>query len=109
MSDEKVDAIEAILDENNTENVVLYNSDNEAVEFEQIAVIPLEDKDYVILKPVEPLEGMKDDEALVFAIEEDENEDDVQLVLEQDEEVIDEVFNVYDKLFEETVNNNNNN
>ena len=107
MSDEKLDAIEAILDENNTENVVLYNSDNEAVEFEQIAVIPLEDKDYAILKPVELLEGMKEDEALVFALEEDENEDDVQLVLVQDEEVIDEVFDVYDKLFEEMLNNNN--
>ena len=97
--EEKKDAIEAIFDENNTDNVVLYNADDEAVEFEQIAIIPLDDEDYAILRPVEPLEGMKEDEALVFVLQEDE-EGEKELVIVQDEKIIDKVFDIYDDLFE---------
>ena len=100
MEENKMDAIDAIFDENNTDNVVLYNADDEAVEFEQIAIIPIDDNDYAILKPVVPLEGMKEDEALVFVLEEDE-EGEQQLTIVQDEKIIDKVFDVYDKLYEE--------
>ena len=102
---EKVNAIDAIFDENNTENVVLYNADNEAVEFEQIAIVPIEEKDYAILKPVVPLEGMKDDEAMVFELQENEDGE-RQLVMALEEEVIDKVFDIYEKLFEEANKNN---
>lgn len=97
---EKVNAIDAIFDENNTENVVLYNADDEAVEFEQIAIIPLGDSDYAILKPVVPLDGMTDDEAIVFELSETEDEE-RQLIMTQDADVIDKVFDIYEKLFEE--------
>ena len=45
--------IEQILDENNMENVVLYDTDNKPIEFEQVAVIPLENDEllYAILIP----------------------------------------------------------
>lgn len=99
---ERLDAIDAIFDENNTENVVLYNADDEAVEFEQIAIIPIDEIDYAILKPVIPLEDMKDDEALVFALE-DGDDGERQLVIVQDEDIINQVFDVYDKLYEESM------
>ena len=83
-------AIEMILDENNDENIVLYNEEGEAVEFEQIALIPLNGTDFVSLHPVE---GMADDEALVFAIEEVDGED--ALVLVEDDDVVDAVFEEY--------------
>lgn len=83
-------AIEMILDENNDENIVLYNEEGEAVEFEQIALIPLNGTDFVILHPVE---DMADDEALVFAIEEVDGED--ALVLVEDDDVVDAVFEEY--------------
>ena len=83
-------AIEMILDENNDENIVLYNEEGEAVEFEQIALIPLNGTDFVILHPVE---CMADDEALVFAIEEVDGED--ALVLVEDDDVVDAVFEEY--------------
>ena len=102
---EKVNAIDAIFDENNTENVVLYNADDEAVEFEQIAIVPIEEKDYAILKPVVPLEGMNDDEAMVFELQENEDGE-RQLVMALEEEVIDKVFDIYEKLFEEANKNN---
>ena len=45
-------AIEKLLDENNNENIVLFDENDNATEFEQVALIPLEDKTYAILKPV---------------------------------------------------------
>ncbi len=102
---EKMNAIDAIFDENNTENIVLYNADDEAVEFEQIAIVPIEENDYAILKPVVPLEGMSDDEAMVFELQEND-EGERQLVMVQEEDVIDKVFDIYEKLFEEANKNN---
>ena len=102
---EKINAIDAIFDENNTENIVLYNADDEAVEFEQIAIVPIEENDYAILKPVVPLEGMSDDEAMVFELQEND-EGERQLVMVQEEDVIDKVFDIYEKLFEEANKNN---
>ncbi len=92
-------AIEMLLDENNTDNLFLFNEFDELVEFEQIAVIPLEEKVFAILCPVEPLEGMEQDEGLVFAIEEIDNED--CLVIVEDADTINAVFDLYYKLLEE--------
>ena len=78
-----------IYDENNDQNIIMYNEKNEPVEFEQIAYVPIEDKDYVILKPVEPFENMAEDEKgqdLVFVV---------------DDEVVDNVFDIYNKLYDQ--------
>ena len=92
--------IEKILDENNEDNIILYDEDNNPVEFEQVAVIPMDDSVYVILVPVTPMEGVGEDEGVVFVIEEDEDGDALlSLVVEDD--VIDAVFNEYDSLLEE--------
>ena len=92
--------IEKILDENNEDNIILFDDDNNPVEFEQVAVIPMDDSVYVILVPVTPMEGVGEDEGVVFVIEEDdEGEALLSLVVEDD--VIDAVFNEYDSLLEE--------
>ena len=49
MAEEFLSPIDMLLDENNTENIKLYNEENQEVEFEQIALIPIEDKTYAIL------------------------------------------------------------
>lgn len=92
-------SIEKILDENNQENVILYDDKNNPVEFSQVAVIPLNEKIYVILKPVNQIPDLHEDEALVFGIEEIEDED--CLVLIDDEEIIIKVFDVYYDLLRE--------
>ena len=76
------------------------NERGEKIVFEQIAVIPKVEELYCILKPVEPIDGLEEDEALVFKILENE-EGDASLMLETDEDVIDEVFNVYYDLLDE--------
>lgn len=89
-----------IYDENNSDNIVLYNEHGEPVEFEQVAVIPYEGVVYVILHPVTKLEGLGEGEGLVFVIEEDEVEGEI-MKLVVDEGIIDAVFDIYDRLVEE--------
>lgn len=96
MKETKLSPIDMLLDEKNDENIVLYDENNKENEFEQIAVIPVEDKTYVLLRPVEQWDGLGEDEAVVFAIEEIDDED--CLILEEDDKVIDKVFDAYYEL-----------
>lgn len=93
------DIIAALLDENNTDPISLYNGDDDLVEFKQIAVIPYDDRLYCILKPMEHMEGVADDEAVVFYIDQDEDSDDI-ITMVTDGEIIDAVFNIYYKLLD---------
>ena len=88
--------IDALLDESNGDNIVIYNEAGDPVEFEQIALIPMEEKIHAILKPVTPLPGIRPDEALVFCIDEIDGEECLTLVTEED--VMDAVFEEYYKL-----------
>ena len=92
-------AIDQILDENNTDPVVFYNEMGDAVSFEQIALIPLNGRIYVILKPTEKMEGVGEDEAFVFEITEQDGEE--VIVIVEDFTVINAVFDEYEKLLEE--------
>ena len=90
--------IDAIFDPDNNDAVILFSENGEEIAFEQIAVIPIKDKPYVILKPIQPMEGVGEDEGLVFAIKGKEGEEILELVV--DEKIIDDVFTVYDQLVE---------
>lgn len=91
--------VEQILDESNNDNIVLYDSENKPIEFEQIAVIPLERTNtlYAILIPVTPMQGVEAGEGVLFAIDE-ENAD---LSVVNDNAIIDEVLTIYQTLIEE--------
>ena len=101
---ENINPIEKLFDEENTDNITLLGDDGKEVEFEQVAIISLEDKDYAILALVNPPEGVDGDEGIVFAIEEDENGN-VQLATVTDDKIIDSVFDVYDQLWEAEMEN----
>lgn len=93
------DPINQILDENNLENIIMFDDENKPIEFEQVAVIPLENDEllYAILIPITPMQGVNEGEGVVFAI--DEVKHDIQVV--NDEKKIDAVLTVYQKLLEE--------
>ena len=94
--------IDCLFDEDNNEPIFLFNEKGEKVEFEQIALIPVEERIFAILKPVEKIEGIGEDEALVFeVVEGEEDEEDDYLNLVSDVELIDKVFDVYNKLIDE--------
>ncbi len=96
---EELNPIDCIFDENNTDPIVLYNEKGEGVQFEQIALIPLDERAFVILKPLIQMEGIGEDEALVFEIIENANEDEEDfLALVVDVDTIERVFKVYDGL-----------
>lgn len=90
---ENLSPLDALLDENNDDNIVLYNEEEQPVEFVQIAIVVLDGVVYPILKPAAPMEGIAENEALVFTIREIDGED--CLVLEEDDAIIDAVFEDY--------------
>ena len=64
---------EKIIDPNNFENIVITNSKGTVFEFEQIALIPLHEVGYAILKPLNPsLFNLENDEPLVFKLNDEE-------------------------------------
>lgn len=99
MAEEFLSPIDMLLDENNTDNIKLFNEENEEVEFEQIALVPIEEKVYAILKPVQTMEGVAEDEALVFGIEEIDDED--CLVIVEEDAIVDKVFEEYYKMLKD--------
>ncbi len=93
--------IDALFDEENNDAIILFNEKGEEIAFEQIALIPLE-KTYAILKPIQPMEGLGENEGLVFSIEINEESNQEYLALVTDFDIIDKVFNVYDQLVEDS-------
>ena len=96
------DPIDMLLDENCSENITLFDEENKPVEFEQIALIPLDDCLFAILRPVNDT-SLAEDEALVFELTEDIDEDgdgDVSIHYVDDEDLANKVFEEYNKLFE---------
>ena len=96
--------MDILLDPNSDENIILYNENDEPVEFEQIAIIVYKKKGYALLHPVESEKhGISEDEALVFQLHRNEGGD-PYLTLEEDEKIIEAVFKQYDKLYKEENN-----
>ncbi len=87
-------------DENDEDVITLTMSDGEEVDFIEIAGIKLESGYYLILQPVELLDGMDEDEALVFKVEkgvDGENTYNIEL----DDKINDAVFAEYNRLLDE--------
>ena len=92
---------EEMLDEEYADDIVtLMTESGEEVDFVEIAGINHKGKFYAILQPVELLDGMEDDEALVFEVVRNaDGSDGFNVVL--DDEIIDAVFEEYNRLLEE--------
>ena len=93
-------AIDKLFDENNNDNIVLYNEKGEATEFEQVAIIPHGGKIYTLLSLATPTDDISEDEGFVFSIDTSE-EGKKTLSLVTDDAVIDAVFKVYEDLLDE--------
>jgi hypothetical protein len=93
-------AIDKLFDENNNDNIVLYNKKGEATEFEQVAIIPHGGRIYALLSLATPTDEIGEDEGFVFLIDTAEDGQKM-LVLVTDDAVIDAVFGVYEDLLDE--------
>ena len=96
---EAKDPIAQILDEDNTENIFYPDANNVPIEFEQVALIPLDstEKLYTILIPVTPMENVEEGEGVLFEVDEKNR----KLIPINDNKIIDEVLEIYQKLIEE--------
>ena len=92
-------AIEQILDEENDETVYLKSDKDGSIQaFEQMALVPYDKRLYVILVRKEDFDsGNLDSSGLVFEVDEKNQ----KLNEVEDDNIIFEVFDLYDKMFEE--------
>ena len=82
-------------DDDGDDTITLLTANGEEVEFIEIAGIEHRGHYYAILQPVELLEGMADDEALVFEVSRDGSEN---FEIVTDDRIIDAVFAKYEQL-----------
>lgn len=104
--EERLNILDILLDEDNKEPIVLVDSEGRKLSFEQIAVIPYNEKVYCVLKPIDQIDNVADDEAIVFYVDEREGQEPVLLV-ETDEKVAMDVFDEYYNLLDERDGENN--
>ena len=76
------------------EILTLYDEDNKPVQFRQVACVEYKDEFYALVQPVEPMEGLGEDEAIIFKLEEQDDDTDLFLPVE-DEDLLEAVFNEY--------------
>ena len=82
--------IKALLNEKCDDNIILLFGDIE-IEFEQMALILVRNNSYAILRPITIMDGIDNDEGLVFLIDEIE----YKVILIEDVDVIVDVYEVY--------------
>jgi len=103
-SDKKKDILDILLDKDNKDPITMFLSSGKKIRFEQVAVIPhwIDEQMtlFAVLKPIEEIEGIGEDEAMVFRVETDDTGETV-LILEKDEMIAIEVFNKYYDLLED--------
>lgn len=84
--------------------ITLMTANGEEVDFVEVAGIAYRGNFYAILQPVELLEGMEEDEALVFKVSRGKDGED-RFEIELDDTIIDAVFDEYNKLLDEADGN----
>ncbi|MGN0748697.1 MAG: DUF1292 domain-containing protein [Christensenellales bacterium] len=100
MEKEEMDVLDILLDEENDDPISLFDENDNEIKFEQVAIIPENEKIYAILKPIDEMEGVEDDEAIVFVVDQDEEGNSV-LIVEKDEPTAIKVFDKYYQLLDE--------
>ena len=84
---------------NDIKGLTITLDDGTELEFLEVATIPLNDINYLIMQPKESTDVISSEEAIVCKVIENENDFDYEIVT--DDAIIDEVFNKYDELFSE--------
>lgn len=95
----KLDLLDVLLDPDNKDPITLLDGNGQELEFEQICVLPIDNKLYCLLKPLFKIEELNGDEAIAFEVK--ANDEGVSyLEVVSDEEIEKQVFEEYNKEFE---------
>lgn len=96
----EIDILDLLLDDTYEKPIFLYDEENNKVAFEKVAIINLDGNLFFLLSPLDYVDGIGSDEAVVFkAIEDFEGNN--YIVVEDDEEVVVKVFDEYYRLLGE--------
>ena len=102
--EKSLDLLDVLLDKDNKEPIVLMDEKGRQIAFEQVAIIPYDIKEerflYCVLKPIDQVDGVAEDEAIVFVVDQDKTGNTI-LRVEEDEERAIAVFDKYYDLLEE--------
>ena len=105
----RIDLLDVLLDEDNKDPIVLMDDRGKQIAFAQVAIIPFgegdEKKLYVILKPIDKIDGMEDDEVLVFIVLSDDYGNTIVKV-EENVEIAQAVMERYKELLKQARNKN---
>lgn len=88
------------MDNNQDEIITLRSATGEDIDFIAVAEINHKGGYYLILQPVELLEGMEENEAIVFKIVRDRDGSET-LHVELDDSIVDGVFEKYERLIDD--------
>lgn len=94
------DLLDILLDEENSEPIVIAGDDGEEIMFDQLCVITFEEELYCVLSPITHIEGVGENEVLIFHIDAQEGK---KTMLNQvsDDKVLDAVFGIFEQMLEE--------
>ncbi len=92
------------LDEELNNIIVLNDENGEEVQFEFLDLVEYEQEEYVILLPITN-EGEEDlGEVVILKVEETESEDEESYVSVDDEETLNQVFEIFKEKFKDEIN-----
>lgn len=89
--------IDRFFDEENDDKIFLKDNDGKEIEFEQVATVDYEANYYAILHPLSKVDGVGEDEGVVFLIDEVED----KLVYIDDTDIIDGVFAAFCEMLDD--------
>ncbi len=86
-----------LYDDNDDGNIVLMDESGEEIEFEQVAIFTIDEKDYAMLHPITKIEGLDDDVVILFHMDEEND----RLTAVEDQKILDEAYALYEELLDE--------
>lgn len=92
--------LQILRDPNHSEDIQLQGENGKRIDFHQIYVCVLERKLYCILKPIDKIQDVEENEVMVFGLEENEELGMHQLLIVLDEKLAKKVFEMYEQQFE---------
>lgn len=84
--------------------IVLNDEEGKEVEFEFLDLVELDGEEYVVLLPVEDEESEEEGEVVILKVEDSENEEEESYVSVDDEEVLNQVFEIFKEKFKDEFN-----
>ncbi|MBO5313109.1 MAG: DUF1292 domain-containing protein [Clostridia bacterium] len=89
--------VDRLFDDNNEDSIFLKDADGREIEFQNLAVVDFEESYYAVLLPLTKLEGVGEDEGLIFLIDEEND----QLTYVDDDRIINGINEVIMNMLDE--------